>query len=256
MELMELPLELLHIILVYAALGRGVKRALRLRLVCKTFVDMVHPALFETHLMDSSRFPVGTALWQLWNQHGADKLWHEYLVYRVVEEKDATVCQETENALNLRATVEALCWLVLKHGTRYENNFYDWGPIRMEQSKQKHKANLDLNLLSAAAHFDILPLAKRLLAEGHSPTSHNYLFAPPTQIAAQAGNIAILKLFQEQVPEPNFERWSVTGAAMRGDIDMLKLALRLDRGTRIRDGHGEDMKDQYFGSIGYATETG
>jgi hypothetical protein len=68
------------IILVYAALGRGVKRASRLRLVCKTFADAVHPALFETHLMDHiPGCPVGTIQWQLRNQHGAQKLWHEIL---------------------------------------------------------------------------------------------------------------------------------------------------------------------------------
>jgi hypothetical protein len=87
------------------------------------------------------------------------------------------VCQEMQNELDLRTTVEALCWLALWHGSKETTTYHDGGPMRKKDST--HNANPGLNLLTAAAHFDLLSLAQRLLAEGHNPTSHNYLFAPP-----------------------------------------------------------------------------
>ncbi|KAF4629800.1 hypothetical protein G7Y89_g8339 [Cudoniella acicularis] len=97
---------------------------------------------------------------------------------------------------------------------------------------------------------------------GWFPTSHNYLFAPPIQVAAQAGSIAMLKLFQEQLPESGFEPWPVTGAAIRGDLEIVKLAMRLPGSTGQSegdgDGGGDDMngRQQPFGSIEHVTETG
>jgi len=36
MNILELPVEILHKILLYSAISRGVKRAVRLKLVCST----------------------------------------------------------------------------------------------------------------------------------------------------------------------------------------------------------------------------
>jgi hypothetical protein len=77
MELAEFPTEILHLVLVYAALGRGFKRAVRFRVVCKAFASLVYPALFETHLMDRliyTSYSLGTRSWRIWNQHGTDRL--------------------------------------------------------------------------------------------------------------------------------------------------------------------------------------
>lgn len=172
-----------------------------LRQVCGTFAHAIRPTLFETHLMDA--FPsvfLGTHYWQLKNQHGARELWHKYLVYRVMEEKGstvgryyemrkiaATVCQEQEVALNLRDMVEALCWLSLDHGSKDEREYDKWGllgEVPTETNETEQKENMGIKLLSAAAHLNLLPFAKRLLAAGHSPLRHNYLFARPIQVAA------------------------------------------------------------------------
>lgn len=186
LEFIKLPLEVLHLIFVQAALGRGVKRALRLRLVCKTFADGVLPALFETHLMDNYfYFYVGSYQWQLnvGSKYGADKLWHKYLVFRVMDGRDKTVerfiqmrqlaqviCQEMErereSAFDLREIVESLCWLALKKGN--SSNEYEWFKAS-EVRNPELRLSLGLNLFSAAAYFDLLPLAKRLVAEGHEP---------------------------------------------------------------------------------------
>lgn len=273
MEVLDFPPEILHLILVHATLGRGVKRALRLRIVCKAFACLLYPALFETHLMDRlmyEGYPLGSMSWKLWNQHGADRLWHEYLVYRTLGERDATVgrfvelheiadaicCLEPSRVLH--ETVEALCWLVLRH------EMPDTEPAQIEMmggdngrwrksgctrmSKQRATPDRALNMLTAAAHFNIVHLAKGLLASGVNPTQHDNLFAPPIQVAAQTGNTALLRLFQKYLPKSKFEPWSVTGAAIRGDVDIAKLALRLPKRM------GKDM--QVYGSLDHTTEPG
>jgi hypothetical protein len=103
MELLGFPPEALHIILVHAALGRRLKRALRLRLVCKTFEQLVYPALFETHMLEVNMLPTpeekalgsrpvvlpshGSESWHLENQHGAPQLWQRYFVFRCFKGK-------------------------------------------------------------------------------------------------------------------------------------------------------------------------
>lgn len=270
MKILDLPLEILHIILFYAALSRGVKRALRLRLVCKTIEGAMYPALFETHMMDYVHTtPIGSDPWQSRHQHGADKLWHRYIVYRIMDPKSMigrfseirqiaqVIHQEAKTGLGLQATVEALCWLALTHATQFTRNKGKWWYPNMRESKQRTVVSLN-TLLSAAAYFDLMPLAKRLVAEGHSPTSHNYLFAPPIQVAAQAGNTTMLQLFQEHLPDPSFEPLALIGAAIRGDLKIAKLALQ----GSVKMGQGEDIRDrdsidgQSFGSVKHTSTTG
>lgn len=81
------------------------------------------------------------------------------------------ICQEPESHFNLRNTVEALCWLALNPGSKDKDTtlatpHIKWGPTMHMKRKG---ADLGLNLLSTAAYFDLLPLAKRLVPEGHNP---------------------------------------------------------------------------------------
>ena len=131
-------------------------------------------------------------LWQIRKLHGADKLWQSYIAYRVRNETDPEVgrfveirqvaeelCRQTE--VEYEVAVDGLSWLALERG--------DEAP------------NQDLNLLSAAAYFGHLPLARRLLADGHCPASDNDLFLSPMQLAAWTGNADMLKVFQKHLPE-------------------------------------------------------
>lgn len=268
MDVLEFPSEILHVILVHAVLSRGVKRGLRLRLVCKVFACMVHPALFETLLMDDKRaWPYGGVQWQRCHQHGSFELWTRYLVFRSLHEQNPAVKRFVEirylakaiyreaAVLDVTAIVEALCWLASSHGANTACNDEEdkWGPLTAE--KQRPEPDLGLNMLTAAAYLNILPLAERLLAEGHQrPTSHNYLFAPPIQVAAQAGNIEMLRLLQGCLPGSEFELWSVKGAAMKGDIAILKAALRIGQGDNSEG--FVIMNGKPYGSIDHTTEIG
>ncbi|RDL30379.1 uncharacterized protein BP5553_10257 [Venustampulla echinocandica] len=266
MELLDLPSEILHIILVHASL-LGIKRALRLRLVCSTFAGAIYPALFETRLMDREH-AIGTFRWHLENQHGAEKLWHEYLVHRVMGERDPSVgrfvemrqtaeaaCRET--AIDLHTAVDGMCWLALRHRREEKDReFRQWGPTR------PRTANLNLNLMAFAAYFGLRDLAEKLI-DGNLPTMHNYLFAPPMQVAAQMGNVPILHLFQEALLKSQneiwkFEPWSVTGAAIRGDLEVLKLALRPHTTTTQgeNDGKYADIDGHMLKKFKCTLETG
>jgi hypothetical protein len=97
-------------------------------------------------------------------------------------------------------------------------------------------------LLSAATYFNLVPLVYKLLAEGCCSTDHDYLFPPAMEVAACEGNTQILKILQEHLPEYKetegpgckWSPWewqgkvcpdSIIGATIRGDLDILKLAL-------------------------------
>lgn len=251
MELLSLPGELLHLILVQAALCRGLKRTLRLRLVCKSFDRVVYyPALFESHLLDHEhlrrrhwRGPVYTCNT---HDHGVAKLWHEYLVYRVLRERDAaigrfveirelaqTIVDEAQKPeWDLRHVVDALCRSALESGVKAPG-----GPF--ENWKREEATDLDklatrrpgprLSLLAAATLFDLMPLVTKLLMEGHSPRQHCHLLPPATQVAAQSGNVAMLNLFLDHAPPPSsgsswgFDPYAIYGAAVRGDLAVMQL---------------------------------
>lgn len=66
----------------------------------------------------------------------------------------------------------------------------------------------------------------------------------------------MLQLFLWQILESNFEPLLVTGAAIRGDIDIIKLALRLPARAGQSEGDGDDMHGQQFGFIKFTSEMG
>jgi len=195
-------------------------------------------------------------LWYLKNQHGAERLWHGYLVQIVLTAKDDAVgryhyveirnlaeqiCGEIGPGADFRATVQRLCWMALERPTKGSS----------------FKSNPGVSLLAAATHYNLLPLVERLLAEGHSPTSHNCLFAPAMQVAATDGNVDLLERFQQHLPEfeqhPGFSDWhgkigpcSMVGAAIRGDLDVMRAAMYPpSRATP----DSTDLLGQPFGSV-------
>ncbi|KAI9652384.1 MAG: hypothetical protein M1829_001659 [Trizodia sp. TS-e1964] len=242
MLLFDFPAELVSKILLHAVLARGITRALRLRLVCKRFSQEIKPALFESRLLDDFYTEKVLSDWYIENDHGASKFWHSYLVYRV-QNKIAKpsqrryldirliaerVCEET--GADVGATVETLCWPALQQSMNPSIN------SRLENEPPSP----DLDLLCAAAYLNLIPIAKWLLLEGHSPHSKSVLFSSPMELAAWAGNAQMLEIFQDHVqeiedldPAARFSRnWrgkvgpaSIRGAAIRGDVDMVRLAV-------------------------------
>ena len=287
MLLLNLPSELIDKILLCAVLTRGVKRALRLRLVCSEFsflsafqsflqlTDYIErfsrdicPALYQSRLLDS--FQTGRILseWYIRNDHGMSTFWHSYLVYRVlngtnppqhrfldIRQVAERICEDT--GADLASTVETLCWPALQQGTNPGS----------DAILEREPSNPGLNLLCVAAYLNLIPMAKRLLQEGHSPTGDSRLFSSPMRLAAWAGNTHMLELFQEHMPElegfdPALLRndWrgkvgpaSIMGAAIRGDVDMVRLAVYPpSRATPS----STDFIDQPFGSVDRRSDIG
>jgi hypothetical protein len=206
------------------------------------FSQEIQPAIFESRLLDDLYTEKVLSDWYIKNDHGASKFWHSYLVYRVQNEIHKPshrrylniglvaerVCEET--GADVGATIETLCWPALQQGTNPGSN----------SKLEKELPSPDLDLLCAAAYLNLIPIAKRLLQEGHSPHSKSLLFSSPMKLAAWAGNAQMLEIFQDHVPEIegldpalvfNYN-WrgkvgpaSISGAAIRGEIHMVRLAV-------------------------------
>jgi hypothetical protein len=165
--------------------------------------------------------------------------------YVELTETAKAICKET--GLDLHAALEALCGLTLTHCMPVKS----CGPTisarqntaTVDGTSPEPDGSLDLNMLAAAAHLNLLPLARHLLAKGQSPLGYSHLFAPPIQVAAQVGNIDILKLFREW--RPNNVRagfWARKGAAIRGELSVVQAAV----GIYAQMDKGEDAnKDDY-----------
>ncbi|CAH0058520.1 unnamed protein product [Clonostachys solani] len=272
----EFPTEILQRILFFSIISRlkydedsvrGTSRALNLRLVCTGFDALFQSALFEARLLDDIR-PYGTPLsrsgtleyWPSTRKPAAQKLWHSYLVYRVLNEVDPNVkryvevrgianaiCSETGG--DLLQTIKDLCWLGLAHqlGNAWPlpHRRIIRGQVALTPVPAPSKNNSpDVSLLSAAAYLGCISLTKRLLESGNDPTEHDMLFPCPMEAAALAGQVATLQLCQANVPlredkhlfyHPMLEEvprikgtfnFAIAGAAARGDMETLEIALR------------------------------
>ncbi|KAI9162934.1 ankyrin [Paramyrothecium foliicola] len=135
MHITSLPEELIESVLIQCIYARGVKRGIRMRLVCKRFNASFRLALCRSHILDRfSAVQVGFRWWLRKDPYGSTKLWYDYLVYRVRSEKDRNVgryveIRETAEAVSgLTATItgirlpvedaiRGLCWLALERAT-------------------------------------------------------------------------------------------------------------------------------------------
>ena len=138
--------------------------------------------------------------------------------------------------LDLDTIIDGLCWLALEHRGKL---------LLVPEGLQDHMRRRNelpqrgLNLLSAATYFGCAALVKDLLDQGHDPTKDNeVLFQSPMYLAAWTGQATMLELMQEHLPDfEDDERYnsrdfrskigpgSLHGAAVRGDMDMVQLAL-------------------------------
>ncbi|KAK7954704.1 ankyrin repeat-containing domain protein [Apiospora saccharicola] len=211
MYILDLPNELLQGIIISSIDTRGVKRGLRLKLVCKRINENFVPALYASQALDRfSARDVGRS-WRVRNdRYGAGKLWHDYLVYRAIGETDPSVgrfveIRQTAEALwartssssgsigeaggdqqprprTLRDIVEGLCWVALENGTNYPGERQQWAKYTQEPLVETNAA---VNLLCAAAYFNELSVATALLEKGQStPVHETDLFPQAIEITA------------------------------------------------------------------------
>jgi ankyrin repeat protein len=208
--------------------------------------------LFHTKVLDDAVSKDIFEGWQVRKYYGAETLWHDYLVFRCRNETDESVgrfveirnvanallehskAQEGDLTLDFDAILDGLCWLSLERGTKYPGCRQGW-----DSSTRSKMSDPDLNLLSAAAYFGCVPIVRHLLGQGYDPVQTNDLFPSPMYLAAWTGQVEILELMQEHLPECEIiepgNKWaghrlkiapeSLRGAATRGDINMMRLAI-------------------------------
>ncbi|KAH8886115.1 ankyrin [Thozetella sp. PMI_491] len=276
MHILDLPPELVDNILYYSILSRVLPRALRLKLVCKTFYARFKPVLFATKVLDGFWWSDSFTARQIRRYNGVDCLFYDYLVFRCFEKTDESnesnrsviALRNVANALfqSLRtrgerqdltfdAILTGLCWLALgqKSKSVHHHRFSNWNQV------SNNPPNLGLNLLSAATYFECLSLVKDLLDQGHDPTQESDLFPAPMCLAAWTGREDALQIMQERLPdfeESETDRGyrtfrskigpgSLDGAAARGDMEMVQLALYPP--SRIIQSLGNDDGEEMHG---------
>ncbi|KAK3312945.1 ankyrin repeat-containing domain protein [Apodospora peruviana] len=249
MRILHLPPELLQHILYYSILaripGRGVSgrplaRAMRLKLVCKTFYALFTPALFGTETLENAIVThINYLKYPQLHYHGAtETVWLDYLVWRCrsnettmvdyesipvrgrypeIRAVAASLVKYTGREEDYECIIRELCRLALYGGIKYPNRFIlwaSWQHIRLytpSNGQQLLPSTLERNLLSAASYFGYLPLVQELVAkegvvvdqshwDAHNGTS---LFANPAYLAAWAGHADVVRFLLEHLP--NYE---------------------------------------------------
>ena len=206
----------------------------------------IRPPLFASNVLDESGCYENFRNCHERRYYGADHLWHDNLFFKCRIEIDESIgrCVEIRNTANellrnfqekgwhhdldLAAVLDGLCWLVLECGGK---DPYSW--------RKSEPLSLGLNLLSAATYFGCIPLVRDLLGQGYDPTRGNELFPAPIYLAAWTGQVDTLQLMQEHLPDfedldpgnpygqfrSKIGPWSLLGAAVRGDMDIVRLTL-------------------------------
>jgi ankyrin repeat protein len=168
-------------------------------------------------------------------RHGGEKFVHSYLTYRVsgkkgnplraIHEIAIVICSETDKSMT--TVIDELCWLALSRGFSTVGKSEFAKPLAEQRQL----------LLPAAAYYNLIPLARRLLSEGcdnpRYPSRWYHLFPDPIHIAAVSGHAEMLDLLLDHcyalVDEHEYHRlalWRLNGPACRGDIEQLKVELR------------------------------
>ncbi|KAK7954140.1 hypothetical protein PG996_015025 [Apiospora saccharicola] len=220
----------------------------------ESFRAVFKPMLYRTRLLDSIYYIHDFAHWGHRRHYGADVLWHDYLVFRSRNARDEpdtyfgelwTVfhafyqyCQSSPIAFSMSQDeiLDRICWLVLDGAGVV--GWLGW------DREDRDPPNPGQDLLSVASYFGCKPLVRDLLDQGLDPAMEYHLFPPAMYIAAFTGQADMLCLVQGHLPDYEAKRhrkhrsgqiwyswrskigpWSLYGAARRGDMDMVRLAL-------------------------------
>ncbi|KAK8102548.1 hypothetical protein PG984_015694 [Apiospora sp. TS-2023a] len=276
MLLQTCPNEIVHWILYFSVLSRGVRRALRLKLVCKFFRDALQPALFESRLLDTLasglRDGIDEALRStnttyFTRSNSPYKLWHDYAAVRVATDSDPAFsrfaqvrcvarkfCEETGG--NLDETITDLCWFA-------SSGWFEEDTSQHAAEAVKSSGTIG-DLLSVASYYGNMSLALELLNAVPVFMDSSIVLPSPMYMAAYTGNKELLSVFQERMPEfvklgPNEGRdWrskrgpgAILGAVRRGNMDILQLAMNPPTSTILRVRDHEELRSGLCDAISW-----
>lgn len=272
MSLQDCPNEIVHKILYFSVLARGVKRALRLKLVCKHFYDALHSALFESRLLDAIAAKLHFDIAEVFESYhprqrggkGADGLWYDYVFLRVNGDHDPAVSRFAQvrhvaadfsrrTGQDPEKTTAELCWFA--QGFWFEEE---------DQSSQDAiaRSGSTADLLSLATYFGDAPLAMELLDSVPEFMDQRDLFPSPMYMAAYTGNKELLLHLQQRMPEfawlesANDTPWrgkispgSIRGAVRRGEVEILQFALNPPSSTTSDFHNNHELSERVFYAI-------
>ncbi|KAI0131840.1 hypothetical protein BJ170DRAFT_717635 [Xylariales sp. AK1849] len=248
-NVLRLPQELLLNVVIAAARARGMKRAMRLRLVCKTFSNLFKGALFTTDLLDHHFAKQCRYEYQEPGSKARGRSYCEilqqYITYR-------TLCPSKErphppNSALIRGTAEAYSRLA---GASDDVSFQECGTVTASPESEDHQQNV----LIACVCMNSIPVGRQALSTWlpSSPpdvlalaSSYRYqwsasyqhrglrcyfdrdgsLFACPSAIATQLGRLEILQLFPERDPEP-YTGCNMLALGQGGSLDTFEVLIR------------------------------
>ncbi|KAH6663762.1 ankyrin repeat-containing domain protein [Halenospora varia] len=226
MSLLELQPELVQAIILCVVKLRGLKRALRLRLVSKRFASEIDQALFTSRIADDYRTTDFSA--PFWPSYLASrafaergtKTWH----LGVIRQTAVFFCER--NGLmdedSLKRFVKKLSCLAIANDAFVTGWLRGECPPPEQQSQQSQ-------LLTAASYLNDAPLVASLMADGYSPLNGSAVFGFPVSAAASQGHIAIVELLMlyGQLPIDSTKQrlHAIRGAIAGGYPDILELIL-------------------------------
>jgi len=175
-------------------------------------------------VLDSREWHYAFRNWDIRKQNGADKLWHDYLVFRSRDKRDESVACYVEmrrvvdalvqhqqgeihndsNALewDWDQVLDKLCWLALERewDETFGNRIRGWGHLSSSvwrdqwwkkwngsddpDETDSEPANFDLKMLSAATYLGYIPLVRGLLGQGCDPRKHDEILFPSAMYIA------------------------------------------------------------------------
>ncbi|KAF2667216.1 ankyrin [Microthyrium microscopicum] len=265
MEFEFLPTEIKHMIFVQAAESRGLKRALRLRLVCKTWANQVSTAIANSNLLRETLSELSLQPAPHWDfenigSPGAKPLLTQYLCHLVNKSratKGATKSiRQTLDRLCLRANVdqddiatrriylEALCEACV-------SDDFDLNPVEKTMrivdvflgTSELHETDLqkDCNVIIAAAHCNLPSIVKEMAQSTFGQLNrlpYSHIFGPAYSTAAKKAYTQVLdalfdgmKYLNDDPPSPRGDvlHWHGSGRRLSSPT-----ALELDLDCTMR----------------------
>ncbi|KAI1366224.1 hypothetical protein F5Y08DRAFT_351692 [Xylaria arbuscula] len=219
LTILDLSMDVFQQILFHAILVRGLRRGLRLRLVCRAFSTSIRAPLLETGLLE--RFRLRFDYWQHSDRLWADQLFHDYIQIHILKSRGRppaesyysywhktaeTYCQLTETQISVGEIIDKLCWMILKpnaYNFRHDLSALDEFCDTNDNKKPRpwrpdmNDSQSSLELLSIAAYLNDVRLAERLLSQYSILPWNSVRFNSPIYLAAYAGNTATFNLFKE-----------------------------------------------------------
>ncbi|KAH4055169.1 hypothetical protein HBI56_024910 [Parastagonospora nodorum] len=212
-SLKSLPDELLLIILTEAAYMRSVKRALRLRLVCKRFANLANTAIFNSGILNckeiSDHIDRAPEFWAeyfayLTMKYATRKSWGFKMVFLVAQHichhryasTDGT-CVMTGAVMDheLKECVFEVYKMVIERRLGMIIHWPAAASLDVNETEVDESAiDFRRHLLSAAAWLGEESLVIKLLAEGCNWFSKFSLFLDPIRAASYRGHVDIVKI--------------------------------------------------------------